>query len=92
VFLLHSIGDSYTKATADPWFEKYIFPNSFIPSMTQISASAERLVIIEDWRNFSAYYDLTLMSWFENFNKSWHILKHKHDDRVCRMWKYYLLC
>ncbi len=92
LFLLHTIGDSYSKTAGDPWFEKYIFPNSLIPSMAQISASAERLFIIEDWHNFGYYYDRTLMSWFDNFNRSRHLLHDGYDERFYRMWKYYLLC
>lgn len=91
LFLLHTIGDSYSKVAMEPWFDKYIFPNSLIPSMKQISASAEKLFVIEDWHNFGAYYDPTLMSWFNNFDRNWGTLRQNYDDRFYRMWKYYLL-
>lgn len=91
LFLLHTIGDSYTKTAMEPWMDKYIFPNSLIPSMKQVSAAAEKLFVIEDWHNFGIYYDRTLMSWFVNFDKNWNKLKERHDDRFYRMWKYYLL-
>lgn len=91
LFLLHTIGNNYSKVTVDPWFEKYIFPNSMIPSMKQISESIEKLFIIEDWHNFGPYYDPTLMSWFDNFNRNWHELREFYDNLFYRMWKYYLL-
>ncbi len=91
LFLLHTIGDSYTKTAMEPWMDKYIFPNSLIPSMKQVSAAAEKLFVIEDWHNFGIYYDRTLMSWFANFDKNWNKLKERHYDRFYRMWKYYLL-
>jgi cyclopropane-fatty-acyl-phospholipid synthase len=91
LFLLHTIGDSYSHVTVDPWFGKYIFPNSMIPSMKQISEAAEKLFIIEDWHNFGPYYYPTLMSWFDNFDRSWEALQELYDDRFYRMWKYYLL-
>lgn len=91
LFLLHTIGDSCSKVTLDPWFEKYIFPNSMIPSMKQISESAEKLFVIEDWHNFGPFYDPTLMSWFDNFDRNWDMLRNFYDDRFYRMWKYYLL-
>jgi cyclopropane-fatty-acyl-phospholipid synthase len=91
LFLLHTIGDSCSNITIDPWFGKYIFPNSMIPSMKQISESAESLFIIEDWHNLGYYYDPTLMSWFENFNQNWDVLQKFYDDCFYRMWKYYLL-
>jgi len=91
LFLLHTIGDSYSHVTVDPWFGKYIFTNSMIPSMKQISEAAEKLFIIEDWHNFGPYYDPTLMSWFNNFDRNWDALHELYDDRFYRMWKYYLL-
>jgi cyclopropane-fatty-acyl-phospholipid synthase len=91
LFLLQTIGETYTKVTMEPWFEKYIFPNSLIPSPNQISRAIEKLFIIEDWHNFGYYYDATLTSWFNNFDRSWQELKHQYDDRFYRMWKYYLL-
>ncbi|MGO9614445.1 MAG: cyclopropane fatty acyl phospholipid synthase [Dissulfurispiraceae bacterium] len=92
LFLLHTIRDCVSKVTGDPWFDKYIFPNSLIPSMQQISKSAEKLFVVEDWYNFGFYYHATLSSWFENFQSNWSILKAIYDDRFYRMWKYSLLC
>ncbi len=80
LFLLHTIGNSYSNVTVDPWFEKYIFPNSMIPSMRQISESVEKLFVIEDWHNFGYYYDQTLISWFNNFDRNWDYLKELYDD------------
>ena len=91
LFLLQTIGNNYSTITIDPWIGKYIFPNSMIPSMKQISESAEKLFIIEDWHNFGPDYDPTLMSWFDNFDGNWHELKGLYDDYFYRMWKYYLL-
>ena len=90
-FLLHVIGDSRSNVAVDPWIGKYIFPNSMIPSMKQISASVEGLFVAEDWHNIGCHYDPTLMSWFENFDKNWPKLRDKYGNRFYRMWKYYLL-
>jgi cyclopropane-fatty-acyl-phospholipid synthase len=92
LFLLHTIGWSLTDTTTDPWLNKYIFPNSLIPSPTHITQSAEGLFVLEDWHNFGAYYDKTLLAWFSNFDQHWNALKEKYDERFYRMWKYYLLC
>jgi cyclopropane-fatty-acyl-phospholipid synthase len=91
--MLHTIGRNKTGASCDKWISRYIFPNSMLPSMKQISAAAEGLFVIEDWHNFGIHYDITLMHWFENFDKHFSKLKsEKYDDRFYRMWKYYLLC
>jgi cyclopropane-fatty-acyl-phospholipid synthase len=76
---------------SDPWFDKYIFPNSHIPSMKQIGAAAERLFVIEDLHNIGPYYDPTLLSWFRNFEKNWSGIRASYDEKFYRMWKYYLV-
>ena len=89
--LLHTIGGNCSNTSGDAWIDKYIFPNGMLPSMAQITNAAEGLFVVEDSHNFGAYYDTTLMHWFDRFNKSWPELKGKYDDRFYRMWKYYLL-
>ncbi len=91
VFLLHTIGYMVSQLTSDPWFEKYIFPGGTLPSVAQIGKAIEGLFIVEDWHNFGADYDKTLMAWFKNFDAAWPKLKAKYGERFYRMWKYYLL-
>ena len=71
--------------------ERYIFPNSMLPSARQISSAIEGVFVLEDWHSFGADYDKTLMHWFQNFHKNWDMLKEAYDERFYRMWKYYLL-
>lgn len=92
LFLLHTIGaNKTTKYPTDPWIDKYIFPNGKLPSMRHLLKASEKLFIMEDFHNFGAYYDKTLMAWYENFQKAWPKLKNSYDERFYRMWKYYLL-
>lgn len=91
IFLLHTIGSSKTTKKADPWIDKYIFPNGQTPSAEQLTAAANGLFIFEDWHNFGADYDKTLMAWYQNFVKHWDSLKVHYDERFYRMWTYYLL-
>lgn len=91
LFLLHTIGSNVAAKVTDPWLGKYIFPNSNLPSIGQIGQAVENIFVMEDWHNFGADYDKTLMAWYDNFNKSWPSLKSKYDQRFYRMWKYYLL-
>ncbi len=92
LFLLHTIASNDTVYHCDPWFDKYIFPNGMLPSIKQIGDSIEPKFIMEDWHNFGADYDRTLMAWHENFENNWHILKDRYNERFYRMWRYYLLC
>ena len=91
IFLLHTIGSSNSVIMGDAWTVKYIFPNSMLPSVAQIGKAIEGLFVMEDWHNFGADYDKTLMAWFGNFDRHWPELKGKYTDRFYRMWKYYLL-
>ncbi len=91
LFLLHTIGSNISAKTTDPWINKYIFPNSMLPSAAQISKAVEKLFVIEDWHNFGVQYDYTLMAWYNNFKKYWSQIKKSYDDRFYRMWKFYLL-
>ncbi len=91
LFLLHTIGRNTSSLVTDPWIDKYIFPNGNLPSIAQIGESIENKFIMEDWHNFGAYYDTTLMAWYKNFEHAWPKLKAKYSKRFYRMWKYYLL-
>lgn len=91
-FVLHTIGGNRSVNHTDPWIEKYIFPNSMIPSMRQISRAIEDLFVMEDWDNYGPHYDRTLMAWYQRFNDHWDTLSQHYSDRFYRMWKYYLLC
>jgi cyclopropane-fatty-acyl-phospholipid synthase len=91
LFLLHTIGSSKSTTMADPWTNKYIFPNGHLPSIKQLGGAMEKLFVLEDWHNFGADYYKTLMAWHENFAAHWPELKGEYDDRFYRMWTYYLL-
>jgi cyclopropane-fatty-acyl-phospholipid synthase len=91
LFLLHTIGGNESLKAVDPWINKYIFPNCLMPSCQQIAAAIEDLFVMEDWHNFGADYDKTLMAWFMNFDRNWPKLREKYSERFYRMWKFYLL-
>ena len=91
LFLLHTIGKNNSETSIDPWMNKYIFPDGILPSVKQIAKAIEGLFVMEDWHNFGAYYDKTLMAWYRNFESNWEIIKSDYDKRFYRMWKYYLL-
>ncbi|MDP2629822.1 MAG: cyclopropane fatty acyl phospholipid synthase [Candidatus Uhrbacteria bacterium] len=89
--LLHTIGRLDSVTINDPWFERYIFPNSMLPSIAQIGKAIDGLFVMEDWHNFGADYDKTLMAWWKNFDAAWPRFKQKYDEHFYRMFKYYLL-
>jgi cyclopropane-fatty-acyl-phospholipid synthase len=88
LLLLHTIGSNSSLTYGDPWITKYIFTNGMLPSVEQIARASQGLFVMEDWHNFGADYDKTLMAWNENFEKNWPLLQSKYGDRFYRMWKY----
>lgn len=92
LFLLHTIGNHATSPKTDAWIDKYIFPNGKLPSAREIAVALEGRFLIEDWHNFGADYDRTLMAWRENFDNAWPRLGNKYSNRFYRMWEYYLMC
>ncbi|MBI3337303.1 MAG: cyclopropane fatty acyl phospholipid synthase [Candidatus Staskawiczbacteria bacterium] len=91
LFLLHTIGGNDSISAIDPWIVKYIFPNGMIPSIKQIGKVIEGLFVMEDWHNFGADYDKTLMAWHKNFENNWDKIKSNYGEKFHRMWRYYLL-
>ena len=91
LFVLHTIGNNFSTTHGDPWTERYIFPNGMLPSIKQIAAALEGRFVMEDWHNFGADYDRTLMAWWANFDAAWPELRDKYGDRFWRMWRFYLM-
>ena len=91
LFLLHTIGCNTSTFRSDPWIERYIFPNSMLPSAKQICRAIEGIFVLEDWHSFGADYDKTLMAWYRNFEANWEEIEDRYDERFCRMWRFYLL-
>lgn len=91
LFLLHTIGGVKSIPMGDRWIDTYIFPGGMLPSPMDIGKGTDGLFVLEDWHNFGAYYDPTLMAWNANFEAAWPRFRDKYGDRFYRMWRYYLL-
>ncbi|MGH9484407.1 MAG: cyclopropane fatty acyl phospholipid synthase [Terriglobales bacterium] len=88
---LATIGSNHTVRSTDPWIERYIFPNSHLPSIQQIGAAVEDRFALVEWHNWAADYDRTLMAWHANFAAQWQRWVDSYSERFCRMWNFYLL-
>jgi cyclopropane-fatty-acyl-phospholipid synthase len=62
-----------------------------LPSVAQLSAAMDGLLVMEDWHNFGPDYDKTLVAWKNNVDQHRDEFKSKFDERFHRMWRYYLL-
>lgn len=90
LFLLHTFGRT-VDASLDVWVDRHVFPNSYLPTIEDIGRASHGLLVMEDWHNFGADYDRTLMAWHEGFER-WAegqgtaLSRERH-----RAWRYYLL-
>jgi cyclopropane-fatty-acyl-phospholipid synthase len=91
VALVHTVGSNLSTQHGDPWIDRYIFPNGMLPSIAQLGAATEGLLVMEDWHNFGPHYDKTLLAWNERFQAAWPELKSSYTERFKRMWELYLL-
>ncbi|MDX6647829.1 MAG: cyclopropane-fatty-acyl-phospholipid synthase [Miltoncostaeaceae bacterium] len=91
VAVIHTIGNNRSRRRGTPFVDKYLFPNAVSPSLAQLGRAMEGLFVVEDLHNIGPDYDLTLMAWWENFDRAYPQLRHKYDERFYRLWKFYLL-
>lgn len=91
-FLLHSIGANGAGKHRgnDPWIEKYIFPNSKLPTQPQVQAAIKGLFRINGRQAIGPNYIPTLRAWRANFERHWPLLRKTRDDAFFRMWEFYL--
>jgi cyclopropane-fatty-acyl-phospholipid synthase len=74
------------------WVRKHIFPGFVAPSLKQVAAATDGLLVYEDLHNIGPNYDPTLMAWASNFDRAWASLRPRYGERFYRLWRYYLLC
>src|ERR1043166_6517705 len=91
LFLCQGICGNSSRLYADPWIERYIFPNSVLPSLAQLARAAESVFIVEDVKNIGPNYDPTLRAWEENFRRAWPRFADRYGERFRRMWRFYLI-
>ncbi len=91
VFLLHTIGEAAHESVSPSWAQKYIFPGGELPSQRDVAAAMEGLFVIDDWHNFGADYDKTLMQWRRNFADNFAKMPAKRQtERFFRTWDFFL--
>jgi cyclopropane-fatty-acyl-phospholipid synthase len=90
LFLLQTCGQDRSRPIADPWIDRYIFPNGCVPSPTQLATAAEGNFVLEDWQNLGANYDPTLMHWWRRFERAWPAFRAQYGDRFFRTFRYYM--
>lgn len=92
--LLHTIGCTKSENVHDPFIQKYVFPNSNQPRLSEIAVCLERSgLAILDVENIVRHYSYTILGWLARFRANRFTLDVSRYDQVFqRMWEYYLCC
>jgi cyclopropane-fatty-acyl-phospholipid synthase len=94
VGLVHTIGHGGPVNEHDPFIQKYIFPDSNQPRLSEIAASLENCgLAVLDVENMIRHYAHTLVGWLRRFQENRSTLELSRYNAVHqRMWEYYLSC
>jgi len=91
VMLLHTIGRLGSEGAPDPFTDKWIFPGYHLPSLSQMSASSEKVrLIASDVEMLRIHYAYTLRAWLERCVAAKDRIVALYDERFYRMWEFYL--
>lgn len=91
VALLHAIGRMEPPGGTNPWLEKYIFPGSYCPALSETLAAVEQAGLwVTDVEILRLHYAETLRHWLDRFQANRDKARAIYDERFCRMWEFYL--
>ncbi len=91
VMLLHTIGSTRLPEYTNPWVAKYIFPDCYLPSLSEVTQSVERAgLIVTDIEVLRLHYAETLKAWRARFMARRVEAARLYDERFVRMWECYL--
>ncbi|MGR3802392.1 SAM-dependent methyltransferase [Marinibacterium profundimaris] len=92
VALVHTIGRCAPPTTPSPWFDRYIFPGGYIPSLSELAAPVENAGLWSaDLEVLRLHYALTIREWQTRFRANLDTVREMYDERFIRMWDYYLI-
>lgn len=91
VGVVHAIGRMEPPGGTNPWLQKYIFPGSYCPALSEVLAAVERAGLwVTDIEILRLHYAETLRCWRRHFHSNRAKIKDIYDERFCRMWEFYL--
>lgn len=92
VALIHTIGRSDKPSTLSPWFNKYVFPGGYTPALSEVMPAVEgQGLVLADLEVWRGHYERTLREWRRRFEGNRARVAEMYDERLVRMWRYYLV-
>jgi cyclopropane-fatty-acyl-phospholipid synthase len=91
--LVHAIGCNAARNRHDPFIQKYVFPDSNQPRLSEIASGLERNgLAILDVENNAEHYAYTVLGWLTRFRANRAGLAARYDETFLRLWEYYFHC
>jgi cyclopropane-fatty-acyl-phospholipid synthase len=88
---IHCIGRTWPPGTTGPFIRKYIFPGSYVPSLSEVFAATERTGLwVADMEVLRLHYYYTIRHWRNRFASHRNAAVALSGERFCRMWEFYL--
>jgi cyclopropane-fatty-acyl-phospholipid synthase len=89
--VIHSVGRMTPPGTTGPFIRKYIFPGGYVPALSEVFASTERLGLwVCDAEILRLHYYYTIRDWRIRFEQKRDAAAGLYDEAFCRMWEFYL--
>jgi len=89
--VIHSIGRMTPPGTTGPFIRKHIFPGGYVPALSEVFASTERLGLwVCDAEILRLHYYYTIRDWRRRFEARRDEAAGLYDETFCRMWEFYL--
>ncbi|MEM5583441.1 cyclopropane-fatty-acyl-phospholipid synthase family protein [Roseibium sp. AS2] len=89
--VVHSIGRMTPPGTTGPFIRKHIFPGGYVPALSEVFASTERLGLwVCDAEILRLHYYYTIRDWRRRFEENRAAAASLYDEAFCRMWEFYL--
>jgi cyclopropane-fatty-acyl-phospholipid synthase len=91
IALVHTIGRVGPPSTNSSWINKYIFPGSHVPTLTEAARHVDaNSLTVCDVESLRVHYAFTLDRWYENFIGANRKIDLTKDENFVRMWRFYL--
>jgi cyclopropane-fatty-acyl-phospholipid synthase len=89
--MIHAIGRMSPPGTTAPFIRKYIFPGGYVPALSEVFASTERVGLwVADCEVKRLHYYWTIKAWREKFAAVRPQVVDMQGERFARMWEFYL--
>jgi cyclopropane-fatty-acyl-phospholipid synthase len=91
--LVHVVGCNARRNRHDAFTQKYVFPNSNQPRLSEIARGLEHNgLAILDVENIGEHYVYTALHWLARFRANRARLAGRYDESFLRMWEYFFHC